>query len=119
MVVIRKEQMDVLNAHMMRKYEERVLARIAKTMPKRYEQDGEEKLRTLIRTAIGKGDKFGITEDDDTEAYIFLILEHGLDFEKPQDKAECRRILEDKELAGDAKVALVTRELRAGQSPRK
>jgi hypothetical protein len=113
MLTIRKEQMEVLNAHMMRKYEDRVLARIAKSLPKRYEQDGEEKLRSFIQAAIRKGEKFGISEDDDTEEYIFLALAHGLDFEKTPDRLECRRILERQELAGDAKITLLSRELAA------
>src|SRR5262245_34209606 len=116
MFTIRKEQMAVLGSHVRRKYEDRVIARIAKAYPERYRQDGEEKIRYFVQAAIEKSEQHGIEEDDDAERFILLLFAHGLDFEKSPDMAECRQILEDKELPADAKVSLLYRELEPGGS---
>jgi hypothetical protein len=118
MLTIRKEQMDAFGRHVRRKYEDRVIAKIAKTYPERYKQDGEEKTRYFVKAGIEKSEKHAIEEDDDAERFILLLFECGLDFEKRPEMAECRRILEDKELPADAKVSLLYRELEnLGPSP--
>lgn len=118
MLTIRKEQMAAIQAHVRRKYEDRVIARIAKAYPERYKQDGEEKVRYFVKAGIEKSEKHNIEEDDDAERLILLLFVQGLDFEKSPQKAECRRILEDKELPADAKVSLLYRELDTlGPSP--
>ena len=113
MFTIRSEQMSQLQAHMMRKYEDRVIAKIAEAYPKRFKQEGEEKVREFIQAAIRKGEPHGITEDDETEQFALLLFAHGLDFEKAPGKEECRRILNDPDLPGDAKVNLLEREMES------
>ncbi|MFH0727357.1 MAG: hypothetical protein V2B19_13595 [Pseudomonadota bacterium] len=110
---IRKEQMDVFELHMMRNYEKRVLRTIAKTYPERYERDGEDRICALIQAGVRKGERYGITDDDDAERYILMLVEHGADFEKKPEMAECLGILEEKELPGDAKVSLIRRRLQS------
>ena len=117
MLIIRKEQMDVLDAHMRRKYEERVAKRVARTFPEKFKEMGPEKVHALIQAGIAKGEKHGITEDDDAAEFILLIFAHGLEFEKPPARVKCRLILEDKDLPPDAKVSLIAEELGAKKSP--
>ena len=111
MLRIRKEQMDLLDAHMMRKYEQRVVQKIKRTFPKWYEQEGEEKTRLLVQAGVRKAEGYGITEDDDVERFILLLVPYGLAFEKKPERLECRAILEDQDLPADAKVAMVREEL--------
>ncbi len=95
----------------MRQYEERVMAKLAKTFPERFKVEDKEQTRAFVQAGVRKASPFGITEDDDAEAFILLLAVHGMEFEKPPERAECRAILQDKELAGDAKVSLIRREL--------
>src|SRR4051812_729392 len=105
--------MGVLDAQMRRKYEERGAKRGARTFPEKFKEMGPEKVRLLIQAGIVKGEKHGITEDDDAEEFILLLFAHGLEFEKPPARVKCRLLLEDNDLAPDAKVSLIAEELGA------
>ena len=111
MFQIRKEQMQAFDAHMMRKYEDRVIRKLTRTFPDQFERGDEEATRPFVQAGIRKAGQYGITEDDDVERFILVLAERGMDFEKAPGMDECREILEDKELPADAKVALVCREL--------
>jgi len=111
MLQIRTEQMDVLSAHMMRVYEERVMRKIKHVFPERYEQDGDDKARQFVQAGIRKADGYSITEDDDVEDFVLVLVQYGMDFEKTPEMAECQEILEDEDLPGDAKILLLCEEL--------
>ncbi len=100
-----------MDAHMMRIYVERVMRKIKLTFPERYELEGEDKIRQLVQAGILKADGYSITEDDDVERFILVLVQYGLDFEKMPEMTECREILEEKDLPGDAKVCMIYREL--------
>ncbi len=113
MLKIRKEQMELLETHMMRKYEQRVVRKIKQAFPEWYGQEGDEKAYLLVQAGIRKAEGYGITEDDDVEEFTLLLVPFGLTFEKKPERAECREILEDPDLPADAKVAMVAEELEA------
>jgi hypothetical protein len=113
MLRIRKEQMDLLDAHMMRVYERRVVRKIKQTFPEWYRQEGEDKAHLLVQAGIRKAEGYRITEDDDVERFILLLVPYGLAFEEKPERSECREILEDQDLPGDAKVAMVSEELES------
>ena len=61
MLKIQKEQMDMLDAHMMRVYEDRVMRTIKHTFSERYEQDGDDKTRQFVQAGVRKADDYSIT----------------------------------------------------------
>jgi hypothetical protein len=69
----------------------------------------------FIRAGIRKAAHYGIEADDDVERLLLLMFVHGLEFEAGPQRSECRDILENRELPGDAKVSLIARELAADQ----
>jgi hypothetical protein len=111
MLRIRKEQMDLLGAHMMRKYEQRVLRKIAQAYPARYRQDGDEKTLRFVQAGIRKAEQFGISEDNDAERFILILAEHGMDFEQVPHRSRCRLILANNKMSGHTKAVLLSREL--------
>ena len=111
MLKIRKEQMETLAHHMMSKYEQRVMRKIARTFPERYKKDGHEKMLLFIQAGILKAEKYAIDEDDDVELFILLLVQYGMDFEKKPEMSRCRKILVDEDLPADAKVTLLCNEL--------
>jgi hypothetical protein len=113
MLTIRKEQMAVLEAYMMRKYVDRVVQKIARTFPGKYKQEGQERTRLMVQAGIEKAAGYSITEDDEVERFVLVLAEYGMEFERAPERIECQQILEDKELPGDAKVSLVCRQLKA------
>ncbi len=103
--------MAAFEAHSMRRYEDRVIRKIARAFPIRYKLDGEEGTRKFVQAGIRKAGGYGIAADDDVERFILVLAERGMDFEQAPGMAECRKILENKDLPPDAKVALVCRRL--------
>ena len=118
MLQIRKEQMDFLEAHMMRTYEQRVVRKIKQTFPQWYEREGEDKAFLLVQAGIRKAGGYSITEDEDVEKFILVLVQHGMDFEKRPERLECLEILQDPDLPADAKVTMVCEELESeGNGP--
>ena len=113
MLQIRKEQMDILSTHMVWKYEQRVVRKIRKTFPEWYEQEGEEKTHLLVQAGVRKAEGYSITEDDDVEKFVLVLVQYGMDFEKRPERLECLEILEDQDLPADAKVTMVCEELES------
>jgi hypothetical protein len=113
MLRIRRSQMQQFEQVALRHYEDRMLQTIAKAHPERYEQDGEDRMRVLVQVGVHKCEYYGITDDDDVEHYILLLIEWGLDFEQAQGMMECLEVLEDKDLPGDAKVSLIRKVLNS------
>lgn len=117
MLTIRPEQLRQIDAHMMRTFQDQVLGKIAHLYPDRFRSDGEQEVRAFIQAALYKADLHGISADDDAEAFTLLVFEHGLDFEKSEERDELLRILEDGNLPGDAKVSLLRREVEGAEDP--
>jgi hypothetical protein len=113
MMTIRQQQMAILDAQMMRRYEERVLRKITQRFPDRYPPNRRNEALLLVQAGIRAAARVGIEEDDDVERFLLLVARHGLDFATPLHRVECRGILDNPNLPGDAKVSLLERELAA------
>lgn len=113
MLTLRPEQLEILDAHMMRKFEDRVIAKLEEVFPDRFEPGNEMEARNFVRAGVRKGERYDITEDEDVEDLVLLLAKYGLNFEKDRKYLDCRLILEDKDLMGDAKVTLLEDELES------
>lgn len=111
MLTIRKKQIQLLETHLLRKFEQRVLATLARAFPEKYKTEGPEKCRLFLEAAIRKSEKHGITEDKDIEKFALVLFDRGMDFEQAPRMEECREILHDSTLPGDAKVSLIYHEI--------
>ena len=101
---------------MMRQFENRVIRHIRATHPEYCRSRSDDQIRLQVQAGIRKAGRYSIVEDDDVEQFILLLVDRGMEFEKAPDMAECREILENPKLPGDAKVALVYRALAADSS---
>jgi hypothetical protein len=113
MLVIRKAQMDALNAYVVESFENEVAAQLAARFPERSAQMGEAGVRELIQAGIRKSLSYGVQAQDDVARVIELMVEFGEEFDKRPDLAWPCEALRDRVLTGDAKVSLLMSRLAA------
>lgn len=110
-LVIRREQMDALDAYSRAMFRQRVLDHLATDLPQRWSQLGPGGAEMLVDRCLAKGMGYGIDEEDDLQAYVDLCAELGPDFEKDEEMEWARDILLKPSLSGRAKLQLI-RQLR-------
>ena len=113
MLVIRKAQMDTLDAHSRQAFRRRMFQHVAADFPQRSAELGPEGVQRLVETSIGKGVEYGISSEDDLQGFVDLTVEIGPDFEERADLQWAREILEKESLSGHGKIELI-QQLRAG-----
>jgi hypothetical protein len=110
-LVIRREQMDALDAYSRATFRQRVVDHLAIDLPQRWAQLGPGGAEMLVDRCIEKGMGYGIDEEDDLQVYVDLCAELGPDFEKDEEMEWARDILLKPSLSGRAKLQLI-RQLR-------
>lgn len=112
-MIIRKAQMDALNALLIRAFERSVYDDISERFPRRFAELGGNRVRQLIGAGLRKAGKYGIASEDDAARLIEVMLEYGENFEElPELEWPCR-CLSDASLTGDLKVGILVGRLRA------
>ncbi len=117
MLTIRKEQMDALSAYMRRSFEDRMVKHIVADFPQQFERLKEEGTREFVRAGVERCAGHGIDTEGGIRVIVDLLLEHA-DFDASSDMAWARKILQDAELSGPAKVSLIEKRLEAAKSRR-
>lgn len=118
MLVIRKEQMEALSAHMRRSFEDRMVEHIAAEFPQRFEQLNETGTREFVRAGIARCAEYGIDTEAGIRFMVDLLLQHP-EFDASGEIAWARTLLQDPELSGDAKVSLMEKRLQGPTGSRK
>src|SRR5712691_6941904 len=107
MLVIRKAQMDTLDAYSRAAFRRRMFQHVAADFPKRAAELNPEGVQRLIEASIAKGVDYGITSEEDLQSYIDLTVELGMDFEEQPDLEWARQILEKDSVSGHGKIELI------------
>jgi hypothetical protein len=108
-LIIRKAQMDALDASSREAFRERMLRHVAKDFPARAAELGPKGIRRLVDASIDKGPEYGIAGEDDLQAFLDLMIELGPGFDEEPALAWAREILTRTSLSGQAKVELIRR----------
>jgi|APFre7841882590_1041340.scaffolds.fasta_scaffold301131_1 hypothetical protein len=103
MLVIRREQMEILSSYMRERFEDRMVV----LMRKRFARAAslrENDLKEQVREVIALVEGHGIDYESDVEQFLLLVFERWPD---ARNNAEIKRILDSNSLTGDVKVAFV------------
>lgn len=108
MLTIRKTQLDLLSGIPLNSFESRLVAYVKETHSQRIGRlEGEDDLRLLIREGIEKAGGYGIERELDVVRFIDLMFEIDPEFDQLARMKWARDILEDKDLSGQVKIALI------------
>jgi hypothetical protein len=107
MFILRHHHMEALQAYARDQYARRAAADLRNRFPHRCEELGGEDLLAVVRAGIERAARYGITTETAVFLFLALFLAHGRDFETRKPLAWTRAILEDAQLDGAVKVALI------------
>lgn len=82
MLTIRKEQLAVLTAEEMKKFENRLLVHVKKCFPEQYKAEGEAKIRKTLQYGVQRAAAHRFSSERDICKYIDLMLVFGSDFDR-------------------------------------
>ena len=81
MLVIRKEQMDVLERGTLAAFEERMMLHLRRSFPVKCDELGDTGVLRRIRAGTAKAASFGIATRRDVARYINLMFTYGEGFD--------------------------------------
>ncbi len=114
MLLIRKEQMEVLSAYMREQFEWRMVEHLRATFPDRTRDLPNERIRVVVRDSIRKAESYGIEYEDDIRRFIEYLVIYGLQLDTQAETQWIGDILRRNDLDGTAKMNLIdSRELEA------
>ena len=96
MLVIRKEQIDVLSQGMLSSFEDEMVAHLAEFSPPLFKVIKEEQMREAIRFGFKKADKYGLTLRGPIRLYLEMMLLFGSHFDTDPQYPWAAEILHDK-----------------------
>jgi hypothetical protein len=96
MLVIRKEQVDILRDGMMKEFEDEMVAHLAQFSPPLYKVLKEEQTREAVRFGFKQADRYGFTLRGPIRLYLEMMLLFGSHFDTDPQYPWAREILVDK-----------------------
>ena len=112
MLVVRHEQLRVLGRALTDRFVEATVERIAREHPERYAELGRDATRALVREGIARARTYGVEETGAVRAFIDLMLTIDPEFEMSPDLEGVLEVLRDDELSGEAKMEIVSAQMR-------
>ena len=107
MLILRKEQMNVLRAYMSEQFEQRMTNHIRETFPDRIKDIPDERIRVVVQNSMKKAESFGIEYEDDIRRFIEFLIIYGIQLDVRQETQWIGDILRRNDLDGTAKMDLI------------
>lgn len=116
MLQMRKEQMAEFEKAMRQKFEDRMVAHIAKDFPEQYREMRHAKgsdapVRQFVWDGVKRAEGYGITSESNVELFLDLLLDLGTDFDTRADTDWTREVLDAPDLPEDEKMDTIYGEL--------
>lgn len=104
MVMIRREQMEVLSKYMFEQFEDRMVAHLRATFADKIKDTPDETLRAFIRIGVDKAEKYGVLVEIDIMQFLEFMMKWGRDFDLDPARDQAQKILRDQNLDGHVKM---------------
>ena len=104
MLIIRPEQITVLEQYMTGQFEKKMLIHLRKKFPNETQNYSETQLYTLINTGIQQAQSYEIELEKDVQCYLEMQVIHGVDFDTNPTTAWAGEILNTKDIDGTIKI---------------
>ncbi|MBM4330024.1 MAG: hypothetical protein FJ117_02170 [Deltaproteobacteria bacterium] len=111
MLIIRREQWDVLSRYMVHQFEDDVVKHLQRKFPQKTEGMPDGELRLLIQAGTENAQRYGITIEADVVRYLECMMTYGVEFDTDPSASWAGEILNDPELLGREKTKLLIQHL--------
>lgn len=105
MLVIRSDQMKILEAAMVRNFEGRVMRHLRRSFAPYVGSMGTEELAALIRHGVNKADAYGIARELDVVTFVEFMVRYGRAFYSDPNLPWAVQVLQDQTLGGPEKIS--------------
>ena len=82
MLVIRREQMNILSWKMRKAFEDRMVLHLKEFFPDQCEMLGEKETRAAIRYGMERAETYGLGAESDLAKYLNTMFTFGRDFDR-------------------------------------
>jgi len=103
MLVIRKEQMDMMSRSHLKQYFDNLERHLKNRYPEKTKYIGDE-LSELIIKGVDKAKGYNITDKNDIKRFLEYIIQYGKDFGESPDSCWAKQILDNTEWSGTLKM---------------
>lgn len=104
MVIIRKEQMEVLSKNMVNQFVDNTLIHLRTIFPDQTQDMTDQQLRDMIQAGINEAESYEITDEVDVERFLECIVRYGRDYDTDPKTSWAGEILRDESLTGMEKM---------------
>ncbi len=104
MLIIRKEQMAVFEAHMLAQFRQRMAGHLTAAFPDAAGGMTAEALNGLIDDGIAKAAGYGITQEGNVQRFLEYMLAHGPGFDADPETAWAGEVLRMTDVDGSVKM---------------
>lgn len=104
MLIIRREQMEALDAACLRQFQNREIARLRARFPEKTQELDDQEIRQVITTAIESAKKYKVTDEVDVGRYLDFMFRYDYEFDTNTDTSWAHEILMDENLNGTGKM---------------
>lgn len=113
MFTIRREQMDVLEAHMREQFIQKTLAQLREVFPEACQRQGPPAVRALVEKGIEQAASYQIERERQVMLFIDLLMELGPDFTQQRKYKWIQATLQDPKFNEEQKLDIIYRRLEA------
>lgn len=110
MLVIRKEQRDVLREYMKHAFQVRMLKHLRENFQQNTKDISEDDLLTTIRAGIDKAVSYGIKYESDLQTFLECIICFGHDFDTNPTIEWAGKVLRDKRFNASEKMHMLNKQ---------
>ncbi|HEX3344808.1 MAG TPA: hypothetical protein VHS09_09565 [Polyangiaceae bacterium] len=110
--MIRHEQLRVLGRLATDRFVEANVERLAREHPERFAERGREATLALVRDGVARARSYGVEETGAVRAFLDLMWTVDPEFELSPDLEGVLEVLRDDELSGEAKMEIVSAQMR-------
>ena len=104
MLIIRKEQMDILGKYMLKQFENSMLVHLQTKFSDSLKGTPESDLRIMIQEGIDKATQYNVNAEDDVQLYLECMVIYGSDFDTNPETSWAGDILSIMKLDGSKKM---------------
>ena len=101
MLIIRPEQVKVLEQYMVKQFEERMRVHLQRVFAEELQTIGEVELREQIRLGVEKAQLYQITKEGDVQRYLECAVIYGWEFDTT---SWAKNILQRADWSGEMKM---------------
>ncbi len=104
MLKIRAEQMAILEAYMVRQFENKIIVHLRKNFPHETQELADDELRSFIQVGISRAKEYGVELEKDIQSYLEMMMIYGVDFDTNPKTTWAGEILRTKNINGTTKM---------------